>query len=77
MSFDAPEKNAAFAEKYSFNFPLLSDLDHSVALAYGAAMPDDAWARRAAAIIGPDGRFIRWYARVNPRDFPLEALAAL
>lgn len=36
VSFDSPEDNAAFARRYEFVFPLLSDADHSVALAYGA-----------------------------------------
>src|SRR5690349_14121281 len=36
ISFDAPAKNAAFVEKYHFCFPLLSDVDRKVGLAYGA-----------------------------------------
>jgi peroxiredoxin Q/BCP len=36
ISPDAPEKIARFAGDYSLTFPLLSDEDHAVALAYGA-----------------------------------------
>lgn len=36
ISPDAPEKIASFAGDYSLTFPLLSDEDHAVALAYGA-----------------------------------------
>jgi len=36
-SFDTPADNAAFARKYSFPFPLLSDPDRTLALAYGAS----------------------------------------
>ncbi|UKA62413.1 thioredoxin-dependent thiol peroxidase [Arthrobacter sp. FW306-04-A] len=36
ISPDAPEKIASFAGDYSLTFPLLSDEDHTVALAYGA-----------------------------------------
>jgi thioredoxin-dependent peroxiredoxin len=36
ISPDAPEKIAHFAGDYSLTFPLLSDEDHAVALAYGA-----------------------------------------
>lgn len=36
ISPDAPETLAGFTSDFSVNFPLLSDKDHSVALAYGA-----------------------------------------
>ena len=36
ISPDAPEKIASFSGDYSLTFPLLSDEDHAVALAYGA-----------------------------------------
>ena len=36
ISPDAPEKIARFAGDFSLTFPLLSDEDHAVALAYGA-----------------------------------------
>ncbi|GAC1478470.1 MAG: thioredoxin-dependent thiol peroxidase [Pseudarthrobacter sp.] len=36
ISPDAPEKLAAFTGDIGLTFPLLSDVDHSVALAYGA-----------------------------------------
>ena len=36
VSPDAPEKLAAFTGDFSLTFPLLSDEDHNVALAYGA-----------------------------------------
>ncbi len=36
ISPDAPEKLAAFTGNFALTFPLLSDEDHAVALAYGA-----------------------------------------
>jgi peroxiredoxin Q/BCP len=36
ISPDAPEKLAAFTDDFGLTFPLLSDEDHAVALAYGA-----------------------------------------
>src|SRR6478672_1004346 len=36
ISPDAPEKLATFTGDFGLTFPLLSDVDHSVALAYGA-----------------------------------------
>jgi peroxiredoxin Q/BCP len=47
-------------------------------MAYGAA--DDAntpMARRAAAIVDPEGRIVRWWPKVSAKDFPREALAAI
>src|SRR5260221_3000645 len=35
ISPDAPAKQARFDEKYSLGFPLLADVDHAVAEAYG------------------------------------------
>ena len=57
ISFDPPEENKAFAEKFQFNFPLLSDTDRRVGLAYKAAdSADDKYAKRFTYVIGPDGR---------------------
>lgn len=36
ISPDSPEKIAGFVDEFSLTFPLLSDEDHAVALAYGA-----------------------------------------
>lgn len=70
--------NAHFAAKNQFNFPLLSDLDRSMGLAYGAAdTADQGHARRVGAILSPDGRVHAWHAKVSSREFPQEALAAI
>jgi peroxiredoxin Q/BCP len=75
VSFDNPEKNAAFAEKFGFQYPLLSDVDRQIGLAYGAATsPDQLWAVRTGVIIGPDGRITHYFPKVAARAFPQEAL---
>lgn len=57
ISFDTVAENAAFAEKFSFQFPLLSDPERKVGMAYGAcAAPADKYAKRLTYVIGPDGR---------------------
>jgi thioredoxin-dependent peroxiredoxin len=56
VSFDSPEANKAFAEKYQFPYRLLSDPERKMGLAYKAC--DDAgaqYARRYTYVIGPDG----------------------
>jgi peroxiredoxin Q/BCP len=57
VSFDTPEANKAFAEKFKFPFRLLCDTDRKLGVAYGAA--DDASARsakRLTFVVGPTGK---------------------
>ncbi len=76
-SFDGPEANARFAEKYAFPFPLLSATPE-MGVAYGAADDSAAkHARRVSVIVDPDGKVLRYWPKVSPKDFPGEALAAI
>ena len=78
VSPDTVESHVAFRDKFEFPFPLLSDTERRMALAYGAA--DDADAehpRRAACIVDGDGRILHWYAKVDARGFPAQALDLL
>jgi len=78
VSFDTPEENRAFAEKFSFNFPLLCDTTRRMGLDYGAAdSPTQATARRVGVVIGPDGRIVEWLAKVDPSTYPQEVLTRL
>ena len=77
-SFDTPADNAAFVRKFSFPFPLLSDTDRSLALAYGAA--DDAsakFAKRVSCLIDEQGRVLRYYPQVSAREHVAEVLSDL
>ena len=74
-SFDTPADNAAFARKFSFPFPLLSDPDRSLALAYGAA--DDRFAKRVSCLIDEEGRVLRYYPQVSAREHVGEVLRDL
>ena len=70
--------NAAFAEKFSFPFPLLCDTSRSIGLAYGACdSPDARTARRISYLIGPDGRIVMAYEKVAPASHPEEVLEAV
>ena len=78
ISFDTAPDQAVFAQKFGFNFPLLSDTSRSVGIAYGAA--DDAsaqYAKRISYLIGPDGRIRKTYPKVNAAAHPEEILADL
>jgi peroxiredoxin Q/BCP len=78
ISFDPPAKNAAFAEKFSFNFPLLSDVDRAVGLQYGACTePAAPRPKRVSYLIGTDGRVEKAYgfeAKMDAAAHPAEVL---
>jgi peroxiredoxin Q/BCP len=56
VSADQVEKQKRFADKYSFDFPLLSDPDKAVARAYGVRRgPGPLPNKRTTFVIGTDG----------------------
>ena len=78
VSFDTPEENRAFAEKFSFNFPLICDEDRAMGVAYGAADSSSAGsARRVGVVIGPDGRIVEWLPKVDAASYPRDVLARI
>lgn len=57
VSFDDAAANAAFADKYEFNFPLLCDTDKRLSIAYGAAADASArYPNRVTYLIDAEGR---------------------
>lgn len=78
VSFDTPEENKAFAEKYSFQFPLLCDVDRKMGVAYGAADDNSAGnARRVGVVIDGDGKIKEWLPKVDARGYPKDVLARI
>jgi len=78
VSFDSREDNAAFRTKHELPFPLLSDSDRAMAIAYGAAENAEAKvARRIAVLIDGEGKVVQYWGRVDPRTFAATAVAAL
>ena len=56
-SFDTVEENRAFAEKFDFPYPLLSDTDRALGIAYKACEDaSDGYARRITYVISPEGK---------------------
>ena len=76
MSFDTQAENKAFAEKFSFGYPLLCDTDRTMGLAYGAAKEPGVGgaAARVGVIVDPGGRVVFYSGRVNAAAFPQQAL---
>ena len=55
VSLDEPEKNKAFADSLSGNFPVLSDPDKKVAKAYGVLAFGGLYSKRWTFYIDRDG----------------------
>lgn len=56
VSLDPPEDNQRFREEQGYSFRLLSDVDRSMSLSFGAvAHPKNKYAKRLTFVIGPDG----------------------
>jgi alkyl hydroperoxide reductase subunit AhpC len=64
ISLDSVEANAAFARKYQFPYPLLSDTGGQVCRAYGTCA-EAGEIRRNTVIIGPDGQIRRIFEDVK------------
>jgi thioredoxin-dependent peroxiredoxin len=78
VSFDKPAKNAEFAAKYKFPFPLLSDTERTLAVEVGAAdSPSRIVARRISYLVGPDGKVLEAYSDVTPSQHATQVLADL
>ena len=77
-SFDTIEDNARFAQKLGLEFPLLSDTTRAVAMAYGACPdPTARYPERISVLIDEQGRVLRVYEQVDPRDHAARVLAEL
>ena len=78
ISFDTPEENKAFAEKFSFPFDLLSDEGRKIGLEYGAARTDDQeYAARVSFLIDPEGKVKQVYDPVDVNTHASDVLSAL
>ena len=72
------EKNAAFAKKFDFPFPLLCDVEREIGMAYGATdSPTAGNASRITYVIGPDGKILQAHPKVTPKSHPTEILESV
>jgi peroxiredoxin Q/BCP len=83
VSPDPVAKQAKFKQKYGLTFPLLADVDHKLAEAYGVWTEKSMYGRtymgiaRTTFIIGKDGKIARIFRKVKPEGHADEVLAAL
>ena len=69
VSLDNENDNKAFAEKFSFPYPLLCDVNREVALSYQAVgSKEDEYAARISYVIGEDGKILESIENVDTKN---------
>ena len=69
VSLDNEKDNKAFAEKFSFTYPLLCDVNKDIALAYHAIKSaEDQHATRISYVIGEDGKILESIESVDTKN---------
>lgn len=83
ISPDSPDKQAKFDVKYGLGFPLLADVEHSVAQSYGVWGEKSMYGKkymgieRSAFLIDEDGKLEQVWYKISPKDTPVKLLDAL
>ena len=79
VSLDDVDSHREFAENHSLPFPLLSDMNGSVADAYGVKtrMFGMTVAKRQTFVIDPNGNLVKHYEKVKPAEHSAQVIADL
>ncbi|HEX7157860.1 MAG TPA: redoxin domain-containing protein [Edaphobacter sp.] len=80
VSLDTVEGHKAWCAKDTFSFKLLADPDHKVVDAYGVPLMthgDMKFASRQTFLIGPDGKVVKVWQKVDPQVHSEEVLAEI
>ncbi len=83
VSPDKPAALAKFDTKYSLGFPLLSDIEHRLAEAYGVWQEKKNYGKvymgivRSAFLISGDGRLEQVWYKISAKDTPTKLIAAI
>jgi peroxiredoxin Q/BCP len=83
ISPDKPEKLKKFDDKYELGFTLLSDVEHTVSLAFKVWKKKSMYGReymgveRSAFLIDANGIIQEAWYKISPKDTPLNLLKAL
>jgi thioredoxin-dependent peroxiredoxin len=83
VSPDNLASHRKFRKKYRLPFPLLSDPDHAVAMAYAAWGEKSMYGRkymgilRSTVVIDEKGRVLRHFEKVRPKGHAAEVLAVI
>jgi peroxiredoxin Q/BCP len=65
-SCDDVETNTKFGKSLDLDYPILSDPDRGVAMAYGVVTPEREYPQRWTFYIGADGKILHVDRKVNP-----------
>ena len=77
-SYDTVAANRAFADKYSYPYKLLCDVERSLGPAYDVDDPGDpGYPKRISFLIGPDRRILKRYDDVHTATHASDVLADL
>lgn len=82
VSPDALPPIEKFAKKYSLDFPLASDPEHTLADAYGTWVEKSMYGRkymgmeRSSFLIGADGKIAKIWRKVKPAEHAVQVLEA-
>ena len=83
VSPDAPGKQKKFEEKFNLDFPLLSDIDHAVADAYGAWGEKSMYGKkyegiiRSSILVDENGKVAETWYKVKPLETVPKAIEAV
>jgi peroxiredoxin Q/BCP len=81
LSFDTPEENRAWADAQGFEFPLLSDVDHTAGRLFEVERDEDdqyaAFPLRVSYLVDPGGVVRKTYAVTGVHDHAASVLATL
>ena len=77
-SLDSQAENKAFAEKFSFPFPLLCDVKREISIAYKAiGGQDDKYAARISYVISKDGKIVEAIEKVDVKSHATDLCSRL
>ena len=76
VSVQDEASHRAFREKYRLSFDLVADPERRIASAF-RAVAFHGLAKRVTYVIGPDGRILAAYRRLDPKSHSREALRVL
>jgi peroxiredoxin Q/BCP len=83
ISPDKPAAQKKFDDKYELGYPLLADVEHAVAEAYGVWKEKSMYGKqymgieRSAFLVGADGKLEQVWYKISPKDTPVRLLEAL
>lgn len=83
ISPDKPAAQKKFADKNALPYPLLADVDHALAEAYGVWKMKQLYGRsymgieRSAFLLDKKGKVVHAWYKISPKDTPIKLLEAL